>query len=93
MEKKYFKQESRKEWFRDDDFQITNDELKLGALLRIADATELMAQNYNKLQSDLAWSEKRLKELKESYERICRSNIALRGHVTRLKTKLKFALL
>ena len=58
-----------------------------GALLRIAEATELMAQDYRGLKERIG----RLEKIKCAQSRCIvahqRSIAALRGHITRLKRK------
>lgn len=55
------------------------------ALLRIADATEAMAQNYIRLQNERDYLARRVKELDAVCARLSRSNAALRGTVKRMK--------
>jgi hypothetical protein len=64
-------------------------DIQLGAILRIADATELMAKNYTELQSNLEMYKRWYKEENEKNIRLCRKIYALRGHMTRLKNRLK----
>jgi predicted nucleic acid-binding Zn-ribbon protein len=47
-----------------------------------------MAENYVSLQADLEYYKKRSNSIEESYNNVCKSNNALRGHITRLKNKL-----
>lgn len=56
-------------------------------LMRIADATELMASNYLKLQNDLDFYSKRCKEHRQIIESKNRTIASLKGHITRLKNK------
>lgn len=65
--------------------------INTGSLLRIADAAEKIAVNYEKLQRDRDY-------WKGEYERMCRrnfelekSNAALRGVITRMKRKAQAA--
>jgi hypothetical protein len=86
---KRYRDESRKEYGRelDEGRGITDDQLKIGALLRIADATEKMAQRHTELirqrdefeRSANYWS-RRFHQM----ERRCR---ALKGQITKLKKK------
>lgn len=64
-----------------------DENIKLGCLMRIADATEKMAQNYTKLQDELSLYKKWYKERGDTIEYLRRQNRALRGHLTRLKNK------
>ena len=70
----------------------TNDLLQLSALLRIADATEKMAQSYAQIikakeeaerMRDRNW--KWFQEMTAKAESLERSNRALRGVITRMK--------
>jgi len=65
-----------------------NEELKLGALLRIADATEVMAKEYNRLLSDRNLYKHWYDETRASRDRLERSNAALRGQITKLRKRL-----
>lgn len=83
MTQRFYKDESRKNWYRED--AILDAEIKLGAILRIADATEAMAKNYTALIAE----RDRLKRWYESEQARCqllnRSNAALRGCLKRAK--------
>jgi hypothetical protein len=71
------------------------DKIKTGALQRIADAAESMAVNFVALQNDLDYYKKRYLEERDSNNALCKSNAALRGHITRYKKRvadLKFLL-
>lgn len=61
------------------------DSIKLGCLLRIADATEAMAKNYVNLQRDYERAQQEVKRLTANNNRMGRSIAALRGHIGRLK--------
>lgn len=80
-----FREESRKEWSRNSG--ATVEDLNLGCLQRIADATELMAREYARLVSDRDRFERWYKESKACSARLARSNAALRGQITKLKRK------
>lgn len=51
---KNYKEESRKNWGKNllEGEDLSNEDLTLGAILRIADATELMAKNFLQLQKE-----------------------------------------
>ena len=83
--RKYYKAESRKEFYRETTESLSVEEIQLGAVLRIADATEVMAKSHAKLQSDLAFYKRRVGSLVEDLDRAHRSNAALRGYIKRLK--------
>lgn len=67
----------------------SHQELRSGAIQRIADATELMAREYQRLLRDKVYWEKRATEERLAKERLLRSNAALRAWITRLKRKIK----
>jgi Mor family transcriptional regulator len=85
-----WKEASRKNWMsqleKEDD--IPTDQIKAGAIMRIADAVEVMAKNYAKLIRERGYFERWYKEERESKNKLNRSNSALRGHITRLKKRL-----
>lgn len=58
---------------------------KAGALMRIADATELMARNHEQLVRDAENCKRWYQEEKQRRERYQRSNAALRGIIKRMK--------
>lgn len=83
-----YREESRRDWHREE-VPPTNDDLKLGCLQRIADATEMMARRYHDLIDERD-------KYKNAYKRVClyedRANrriAALRGVITKLKKKLE----
>ena len=59
--------------------------LKIGCLQRIANATEMMAQNHLSLMNQLKWTKDDLERVRRSNDRLARSNAALRGHMKKLK--------
>lgn len=63
--------------------------IMLSCLLRIADATEAMALNYMKLQSDLEYYKGRLQNEKQATERAKNTGKALKGHISRLKKEVE----
>lgn len=86
---KSFREQSRRDWGSRQDINPSNEEIQLGAILRMADATELMASNYKNLQSDLDWYKKMHRQVQETVARRDRQIANLRGQVTKLKNKLK----
>jgi hypothetical protein len=90
MPKLNYRAESRKEYVvnKEEGLGLFDNELQLGAILRIADATEKMAQNWNELTADRDWWKKRYQSMEGSYNKSCKSNAALKGHITRLKNKI-----
>ena len=85
----YIKDESRKNWTHDESKNVTFSEINTGALLRIADAVEKMAERYTELIRDKEFLEVRVKGLRERNEFLERSNASLRGHLRSAK-KVKF---
>lgn len=76
-----------------DDFRLlgerpTSDEVKIGAIQRIADATEKMAQRYTELIDQRDRLERWGRDLNVKCARLERSNAALRGQITKLKKRL-----
>lgn len=61
--------------------------IKLGCLMRIADATELMAKNYLALQNDMAMYKRWYESEKKDNATLLKRNAALRGYINRLKKK------
>ena len=74
---KSYREESRANWGRTlcDEQHPSNEEVQLGAILRIADAAEVMARNHQQLINER--------------DRLLRRIAALRGHITRLKKGMK----
>lgn len=86
---KDYKKESRKKWGNDQITPLDKEQITLGAILRIADATEALAENHNSLIRDNNYLTDRVKELRDAKYAIQRSNIALKGHITRLRKRIK----
>ena len=86
-----FREQSRTEWTptRDSGVSVnaSNDQLKVGCLQRIADATELMAKNHAALVADRDRFEKWYEEECAEAKRLRGTIRALQGHITRLKNK------
>ena len=76
---------SRKNWTGTN----LREEIAVGSLQRIADATEKMAQSYEKIISDRDTYCRLYKNECECSERLARSNAALRGVITKLKRTAK----
>jgi len=87
MAEKYFKQESKKEWFTS--APVTNDDLRTGCLMRIADATEKMASNYTELQNNLEWYKRRFNEKTEEIATLEKRVAAYKGVINRMKKNKK----
>lgn len=78
-------EESRKNWHRIGDSSPTSDDLKLGCLLRIANAIELSCKDRERLERDYRYMRDLRDEVKRAAERLYRSNAALRGVIKRMK--------
>ncbi|WP_339889786.1 hypothetical protein [uncultured Flavobacterium sp.] len=63
------------------------DNINCGSIQRIADATELMATNFLKLQSDNEYLRKRNQSLNKENERLQRSANSYKGKYNNLKNK------
>lgn len=72
----------------DSDENISSDQLRTGALLRIADSTEKMAANYTALQSDRDYYKRRLESVQADNKHLYKQLSGLRGEITKLKKKL-----
>lgn len=79
-----YKTESKKTWYSEKQETPNIEQLSFGCLQRIADATEVMAKNYNELirERDL---------YKKRYENVSSENDRLRRSVASYKGKLKTA--
>lgn len=85
---KDYKKESRKKWGNDQTAPLDREQITLGAILRIADAIEALAENHNSLIRDNNYLTDRVKELRDALNAVQRSNTALKGHITRLKRRI-----
>ncbi len=66
-------------------FRVCNDQLKLGAILRIADATEVMAKDHQLLIDERDDYQRWYKDEQRKAERLRKQIAGLRGYITRLK--------
>jgi hypothetical protein len=84
------KEESRINWgfTAEKERKPTIEQIKLGAILRIADATEAMALNYFQLQKDLDYYKRKSKERGDEIDYQRKSIAALKGHLTKLRKKI-----
>lgn len=80
-----FKDISKGAWTPHAGTQPTREDIQLGAVLRIADATEAMAKNYVALQNECDMMRRWFDEERKWRQRLERSNAALRGQITKLK--------
>jgi hypothetical protein len=84
---KSLKEQSKLDWFSTGDENLSLNQINTGAILRIADATELMAKDRIQMEVNLAWYEKRYDELKADNKRMAKRIAAYQGHLNRLKKK------
>jgi len=83
-----YKEMSKKQWKVTSQNGIpTNEEIQTGCLQRIADATELMATNFLKLQSENEYLRGRNQRLYEENDRVKRSANSYKGKYNRLKNQ------
>lgn len=85
------RENSRIDWGRNVDGgkNPNSDDIRMGCLLRIADATEAMSKNHVALQRERDVLAKTCDRLQAEVDRLTRQRTALRGVVSRLKRKLK----
>lgn len=86
---KPYREESRTNWGRDvpDNQSLSRDDLQFGAMLRIADACERMAEDHDKLIRERDRYQRWYESERQSNDRLRNSNAALRGVITRMKNK------
>ena len=82
-----YREQSRIDWVRSDGASPSLEQLTFGAVQRIANATEAMAQEHTKLIRERDNYKQWWVQQRERAERVERSNRSLRGVVTRLKRK------
>ena len=63
--------------------------INAGSLQRIADACELMATDYRRLQQNVTYYEGRCKELTQQIEKMRRTELGLRGQIGKLMKRIK----
>lgn len=91
MSHRSYRDESRKNWGMSGDAPFDADQLKTGALLRIADATEVMAKSYTALVAERDRLQRYYDAECQRTSRLERQNRALRGANTKLRKALKAA--
>ena len=89
MSDKTHRELSRKNWIPNENDKNTAKSIKLGAILRIADATEQMAKNHLKLQRDYDYMKGSRDRYRDNYEHECKRSAAFKGHITRLKKEIE----
>lgn len=83
-----YREYTKADWRFNGDNHSTHDVLKIGCLLRIADATELMAKRHQELIEERDRYKGWYDVVARDREAVNRSNAALRGVITRLKRQL-----
>lgn len=88
---KNFKSESRLNWGKElhNGGTISNEEITLGAILRIADATEAMAKDRVALERDLKYYKDRFREQQATIDQLTKSRNSYKGKFNNLKKKLE----
>lgn len=84
-----YKEAGKKNWETRSGSGAERDEIKVGAIQRIADACELMAQNHARLISERDDYKHWYKDELERANQLERQNTAFRGVITKLKKKAK----
>jgi hypothetical protein len=84
---KRYREESRSNWGAEleEGTELDREQIQLGAILRIADATEAMAKNVTQLEASLKYYRGRTEELEAEIKRLGRSVRAYRGLLKRRK--------
>lgn len=84
---KNYRDESRTNWGTSQECSLNLDQINTGAILRIADATEVMAKHHQDLINDRDWYKKRYEEGLEDLKKLDRKITAMKGVITKLKRK------
>ena len=87
---KSFREESKEDWGEISNERVcpTIEQINAGCLMRIADASEKMAQRHTELIEQRDSFERRYKTEQKRVEHLERSNASLRGHLKRAKAKV-----
>jgi len=80
-----YRQASRVDWGKEESKGCTLEQINTGAFLRIADATEKMAERHTELIRQRDYLDGEVKRLRAIREHLERSNASLRGHLKRAK--------
>lgn len=86
---KTFKDWSKDNWSRTDQSPANNEQLQIGCLQRIADATELMAKSHSHLIQEAERYKKWYYEERAKIESLRRSIVTHKANYTRLKNKME----
>lgn len=89
MSRKDIKAMSReKTWTIDESEKMSTELINTAALLRIADASEMMAKNFLQLQNDVQFYQAGYVRRGKEIEGMANTIRSMKGHITRLKNKL-----
>jgi hypothetical protein len=80
-----YKKGSRIDWGNEESQGMTLEQINTGAVLRIADAAEKMAERHTELIRQRDYFEGEVKRLRAIRQSLERSNASLRGHLKRTK--------
>lgn len=91
MAKNFYKQESRKDWFSTlpEGQGLSIEHLQLGAILRIADATELMATRWREIEEQNVSLKETVDRYQGMYSGEAAAHRTAKGHLTRLRKEIK----
>jgi hypothetical protein len=86
---KSYKEESRKNWGEDipDNNTFCIDQIRVGAILRIADSLEKMEKPITRLMDDVTYYKKLNEELKKENLKLAHSIAGLKGYIKNLKNR------
>lgn len=86
---KSYRKESRSDWGKEmaEKESLSVEQLQTGALLRLADATEMMAKNYTSMQANLDWYKNQSQERHDRILSLEKQVSSLKGVITKLKKK------
>lgn len=85
---KSYRDHSRTNWGLNDGFP-TDEQIRTGALLRIADATELMAKRHQELINQRDQFERSTNYWRDRADGMEKSNRSLRGQITKLRNRIQ----
>ncbi|HET8883026.1 MAG TPA: hypothetical protein VFM56_12695 [Solimonas sp.] len=85
MTARTYREASRTDWYRSDGGQPDLEQMKLGAMQRIADAAEKMAQRHTELIGERDWYERKYKQEQAANRRLCYQLRGARGQVTKAR--------
>ncbi len=76
------REKSRRQWTNPSNATA---DIQLGAILRIADAAEIMAQNFVRLQNDLDYYKAKSSRLQKDLDRVKNSRAGYKAALTKLR--------